>query len=147
VSAGTTAEYEQFRWTIDAQGSLKAADGSGASLAAHRTYVSDCIGREATLMISTVYSGHENKWRLERYGDYMHQRYLVALCNSKCVKDSVNMVSWLASARYPLPQALQQSMSGKDMQRNEDSRYVYVCDRKLVPFTEMPVWQLELDEQ
>ena len=46
-----------------------ASDGSGACLAAHRTYINDCVGQDGTFVISTVYKGHENNWRLERVGD------------------------------------------------------------------------------
>jgi len=98
ASAGSTKAYQDFRWTIDTDGTLKAADGSSACLAAHRTYVSDCAGRGSTFLISTVYPGHENQWRLERYGDLEHRRFLISLKNSKCVKDNVNMVGWLVNA-------------------------------------------------
>ena len=68
VSAGSGPEFRQFKWTLDDKGALRAADESGACLAAHRTYICDCLGSKATRMISTVYPGHENEWRLERFG-------------------------------------------------------------------------------
>ena len=69
LSAGSTQEYQDFAWIIDSKGALMAADGSGACMAAHRTYISDCHGRENTFLISTRYHGHENKWYLDRVGD------------------------------------------------------------------------------
>ena len=69
VSAGSSAAYKNFTWTMDSRGFLTAANGTGGSLAAHRTYINDCIGKVATYVISTIYPGHENRWRLERFGD------------------------------------------------------------------------------
>ena len=71
-------------------GILSAANGSNVCLAAHRTYINDCLGREATFMISTVYAGHENLWHLQRVGDLDQKRYMLALKNSKCIVDKVN---------------------------------------------------------
>ena len=134
ASVGNGEEYANFRWTIDEHGALKAVGGTGdaqACLAAHRTYVSDCQGRDATFLISTVYPGHENKWQLDRYGDLDKQRYLIVLGNSKCVKDKVNMIGWLANAH----------INGQpNIMRNDDSGYVYVCDRNRVKQDSMPVW-------
>ena len=62
VSAGTSQKHKEFRWKIDANGKLSAASNEqqllGASLAAHRTYINDCLGLKATFVISTVYQGH-----------------------------------------------------------------------------------------
>ena len=99
------------------------------------------MGRNCTYIISTVYPGHENLWRLERVGDLERQRYLLVMANSKCVKDGVNQKNWQASVHPPLsnPNAL------SDLYRDESSRYVFICDRKLNQT--MPVWVIELDGQ
>jgi len=44
VSAGNSDTYKEFAWTIDSSGILMAADGSNTMLAAHRTFVNDCLG-------------------------------------------------------------------------------------------------------
>ena len=74
---------------------------SETCIAAHRTYINDCIGRVGTYVISTVYKGHENVWRLERVGDLEHHRYIIVLGNSKCVKDMVNQIGWAITAQLP----------------------------------------------
>lgn len=96
VSCGSSDEYRNFAWTIDAKGALIAADrctgadGARPRLAAHRTYINDCVGKTGTFVISTVYEGHENSWKLERFGDFESHRYMISLADSKCVKDNIN---------------------------------------------------------
>ena len=69
ISAGSTDQYRQFSWSIDRNGVLKATNDSQVCLAAHRTFVNDTLGKDGTFVISTIYKGHENQWRLERVGD------------------------------------------------------------------------------
>ena len=98
VSAGYSASYKNFSWTIDRDGILMAADGSNSMLAAHRTFVNDCLGIQGTFVISTNYKGHENLWKLARVGDLHRRRYVLMISNSKCVKDKVNQIGWAITA-------------------------------------------------
>ena len=105
VSAGSSEEHKGFAWTINASGALQAhqtgQDGNKACLAAHRTYINDCLGKGGTYLISTVYPGHENAWTLERIGSFDHMRFMICLKDSKCVKDKVNQVGWAVTATLP----------------------------------------------
>lgn len=69
ISAGSSDHYQQFSWTIEQDGTLKAANNSQVCLAAHRTFTNDTLGKDGTFVISTIYKGHENQWKLERVGD------------------------------------------------------------------------------
>ena len=157
VSAGSSQEHQDFAWTIDANGALADSqdgpDGSKARLAAHRTYINDCVGKTGTYVISTVFGGHENAWRLERIGDLDHKRYMICLSNSKCVKDNINQVGWAITAAKP------KVASAKAADRDDNSRYVYVSNdhrtnrsaaeqqRDATPsgsLNHFPIWNLEL---
>ena len=100
------------------------ADEEGGNLAAHRTFNNDIVGRVGTFVISTLYKGHENIWRLDRVGDLERHRYIITVRDSKCVKDMVNQIDWAITAQIP------HEKCDKTVIRDENSRYVYVMAKE-----------------
>ena len=117
ISAGRGDLYKQFRWAIDSEGRIILAKGPGAKdgkyLAAHRTFIQDCIGPEGTFVISTVFKGHENLWKMQRIGSLNDNRYMIPLGKSKFCKDNVDQEGWVMAPAMPCYTGIDPTKPGK----------------------------------
>lgn len=85
VSAGTSADYKEFLWTLDSEGRLTIASSptnaalpqKSSMLAAHRTFTIDIRGNCETYLITTIFDKHEGLWKLDRVGSLDRQRCVI----------------------------------------------------------------------
>ena len=130
ISAGRSDRYKEFKWAIDSEGRITLANSLGGVdvkyLAAHRTYIQDCIGAEGTFVISTVFKGHENLWKMQRIGSLNDNRFTISLGKSKFCKDNIDQEGWVMSPAMPGYTNPDSKSQGKEVKRDKDSFYVCI---------------------